>query len=358
MSPRRKTVTAANPARLSAMEALRLLCMYMVLVLHADYAALGVPDAGALWCNPLATVARVFFEQCAIVAVNVFVLISGWFSIRAGAKGAVSLLFQVWWCAALVIGVAALCGFAIPGDVWQTFVPGWHHWFIRSYLGLMIVAPVLNAFVRTSTLRAHALVVLLFYIFQSIYGWLLAKDGFGAGYSLLSFIGLYLLAALARRGAWQSRRGACWLMAYLVCTGTSTGLSIWMLRSTGRIPAMLTAYDSPLVVLSALALLLSCAVVRSQWRSKVVNNLAASALAVYLLHFNPLVFKHFLGVCRDIWHRFGSLGCVAMMALWLLGVMAVCLLVDVPRRLIWNRLLPLSERLKFVKSEKGSPSLD
>jgi surface polysaccharide O-acyltransferase-like enzyme len=80
--------------RQSNFELLRIIAMFMVLILHADFQALGAPDKAELIKFPLAATIKVIFEMACIVAVNVFVLISGWFGIRPSVKGISKFIFQ------------------------------------------------------------------------------------------------------------------------------------------------------------------------------------------------------------------------------------------------------------------------
>ena len=69
------------------------------------------------------------------------------------------------------------------------------NWFIKAYLGLYIIAPVLNAFVNNAEKKAFQKVLLSFFIFQTAYSWISGGAVFfEGGYSTMSFIGLYLLA--------------------------------------------------------------------------------------------------------------------------------------------------------------------
>lgn len=76
--------------RNSGMELLRITAMFLVLVVHADYVALGVPE-DVMNAN---TICRVAIEALGLVCVNCFVLISGWFGIRASIKGFCNFMFQ------------------------------------------------------------------------------------------------------------------------------------------------------------------------------------------------------------------------------------------------------------------------
>lgn len=69
------------------------------------------------------------------------------------------------------------------------------YWFVKAYMLLYILAPVINSFIENSSTNHIRNVLLLFFVFQTIFGFI--SDGavfFENGYSTISFIGLYLLA--------------------------------------------------------------------------------------------------------------------------------------------------------------------
>lgn len=321
--------------RLSNIELLRLLSMFMVLVLHADYAALGVPTAADLSVSPADTAARVLLEQLSLVAVNVFVLISGWFGVRLTVHSLGSLLFQVLFYAVVIAAVVAVA-LGIPAvqrpTAWLTLLPGYHHWFIRSYIGLMLLSPVLNAFTASCTVRRLAAVSGSFFAFQTVYGWICGADGFLNGYSLLSFIGLYLLGHLAHRLQWHTRHRRAMVWIYPGCVVANTVVTLLMLACRGSVPAWVNSYDSPLVIAGALGLVLTFAGMKP-WTSRTVNAAAASSLAVYLIHFNPLLFTHYLAASRSLYrHLPAGAGMVAIL-LFAAAVFCACLAVD--RLRVW-----------------------
>ena len=68
--------------------------MVMVLILHADFQALGAPGAAEIVSKPISSSVRVLLEMMSIGAVNIFVLISGWFTIKPSVKGFSTFIFQ------------------------------------------------------------------------------------------------------------------------------------------------------------------------------------------------------------------------------------------------------------------------
>ena len=81
--------------RLSNIELLRIIAMFMILVIHANMVALPHPTTDDLVSLPLSTTTRYFIESFGIVGVDIFVLISGWFLINTIAKNFYSLFFQI-----------------------------------------------------------------------------------------------------------------------------------------------------------------------------------------------------------------------------------------------------------------------
>lgn len=81
--------------RQSNIELLRCLSMFMVLFLHSSFLAFGMPDSEAVQSNPWLWGGRIAQQGIGIVAVDVFVLISGWFSIKPKKESICSFLFQI-----------------------------------------------------------------------------------------------------------------------------------------------------------------------------------------------------------------------------------------------------------------------
>lgn len=183
--------------RLSNIELLRLVAMLLVLVVHANFFALGSPTQHDTVVNPENALARFLFQSFAIVCVNVFVLISGWFGIKPSVKGFSNFIFQCLFflCGIyLVMLVIGLLPLTLKGIAGCLVLLNWN-WFIKAYIGLYILAPVLNAFVENASRKKYLCVLVSFFTFQTIYSWV--SNGavfFEGGYSTMSFIGLYLLA--------------------------------------------------------------------------------------------------------------------------------------------------------------------
>ncbi len=182
-------------------ELLRILAMFLVLVVHADYWSLGEPTFQEVRENFLPSMTRIMIEAISIVCVNVFIFISGWFTIKPTLKGFGNFIFQ---CGYFLIGIylvmlaAGQASLSLKG-IAQCFCLTSSGWFIKAYIGLYILSPILNLFVEKSSKRQLGITLASFYIFQTIYGFTGAARFIEYGYSTFSFIGIYLLAQYVRR---------------------------------------------------------------------------------------------------------------------------------------------------------------
>lgn len=278
-----------NKSRQSGVELLRIIAMILVMVVHADFFSLGVPTIEDLYSSPAPTVARFLIQSLAICCVNVFVLISGYFGIRPKLKGFVSFIYQILFFFILIYIVSIVIGISglnLQG-LMQCLCLTPANWFVKAYILLYVISPVLNAFVDCANRKLHRNVLIGFYIIQSIYGCMFAANFYENSYGTLSFIGLYLLGRYINiyRPSFSSRKRQYDLASYFICSIAITILAIGFLRIGKNPDNILYTYINPLVVIESLALLLFFS--KLSFKSKIINWIASSAFAVYLLHANP-----------------------------------------------------------------------
>ena len=187
--------------RQSNIELLRIISIFLILVTHADFWALGEPTSSELTNNFLSSFTRIFFESLSIICINIFVLISGWFSIRASLKSIIKLLFQVYFMLLFIYLIYVIIGWDTINirSLSKCFIVGHEFWFIKAYLGLLILSPALNVFVNIVSEKVLRVVLIAFFAYQCVYAWITPGAWFlHYGYSVTSFAGLYLLARYVR----------------------------------------------------------------------------------------------------------------------------------------------------------------
>lgn len=327
--------------RQSNFELLRLIAMLMVMVCHANGYVQEVDLVGVPGICKLAV------GQFCLVCVNVFVMISGWFGIKASWKGAAKLLFQVVFLAVLCFVVFAAAGLPVSfkKDLLPYLLFGSGYWFVVSYLILYALSPVLNAFTERTSKKEFACVLTTFFLAEFMYGFLLDTGHFDYGFSPLFFIGLYLLARYVRlySGRWFSFRKGIDLGIYLGVSIISM-IGFWFGYKWFGMGFHLNHYDSPLAVIAALYFLLVFS--KLDFQSRTVNWLAMSAFSIYIIHENALV--------SPIYQQFFiSLHESVPLILWLImlpGAVIVlgfgCILIDKLRILAWTGMLRIIPQKK------------
>ena len=332
----------------SNIELLRLLAMFLVMLVHASFLSIGIPTMLEAHAAPLTTLGRFLLESTSIICVNVFVIISGWYGVKWHPQKMSQLTFQAYFYSivaflfvALVLGQNIL---NLDGLRHLLLLDGDDYWFIKSYLIFFILAPALNAFVNTESEQTQRYCLLALFSMQTVFGWL-SIDGAGefeGGYSALSFIGLYLLTRYVRihqqgfLGTITIRQS---LSVFIFITVLQAFLAFLLTWKGVIVVGRLFTYTNPLVIIQAFSLVVLFAKIRP-FHNKVINTLASSCLAVYLLHGNTFILRPYYGkMIRNAYMQENGLNCffyiVGIIIVFFLGA----LLIDQVRKFLWNAIV-------------------
>ena len=327
------SVIITKTPRDSNMELLRIVAMLLILISHANF----IPSIEEYGINPASAFFREFIECIAVVAVNCFIFISGWFRIRPTLKGLAKFVFQ---CLFFVIGLYILKIVVGGGEFNLRYFVNClfltNNWFYPAYLGLFVISPILNAFLEKSNLKQLWLVVMCFYVFQSIYGAVFSIKWIGRGYSAFSFIGIYILASTVRRSISECNIKFSNVLLLLFFFGIS--LLRVVIQFLGRKYDISFinpyVYDTPLLVVCTVLLCVYFSRLNIGY-NKVINWVAASAFAVFLFHMN-LFDELFRPIMTNLYSGYSGITCLLFMFGAVLGFFIVAILVDQVRKFIWN----------------------
>ncbi|MDE6334866.1 MAG: acyltransferase [Muribaculaceae bacterium] len=322
------------------MELLRIVSMLMVLAVHADGAALGLPalhgetdkaSAYDLW--------RLAIESIAIIGVNCFTMISGYFGIHLRWRSAASYLFQ---CAFYSVGIYSILMLIFPG---RLSAAGWAEswlvlshtdlWYVPAYFGLMLLSPILNAGIKALDRRQYTLILTAFTLFNIWCGWWWQGSFNPTGYTLVQLIFVYVIARYIRLHVSLSsilQHRSTIAATYLLSTAGIFASSLYM------DPLLAFAYNSPFVLLSTVSLFSLFTTIRIQ--SGLINYAAQSAFAAYLIHKAPLIWGNVMKPA--MLHMQASLagwqlalaGCCIVAAFYILAM-----IIDPVRRILSRILL-------------------
>lgn len=173
----------------------------------------------------------------------------------------------------------------------------------------------------------------------------MVRIGAQSGYSVLSFVILYLLARYIRLYGlpeWFKKYSSL----FYIASALLTGLMIHVFVVTGHEGAvgLPMAYTNPIVIFSSVAFLTMFE--RMSFHSKFINHIAKSTLACLLGH--GAIFFLYTEQFKYIYNNYSGMQLVAYWVLAIALVFVVSIIIDQLRLLLWK---PLNNWLiKYVKN--------
>lgn len=318
--------------RQSNFELLRIVSMLMVLTVHADGASLGLPEVRGDW-EALTTrdVWRLVVESIAIIGVNCFTLISGYFGIRLRWKSALSFIFQ---CLFYSVGLATVFGIAFPSHFSITaWAESWlvlSHtdlWYVPAYFGLMLLSPVLNAGIENMSCKQLGAFASGFLLFNLWCGWFWEGSFNPTGYTLVQLIMMYLIGRYIKIADFRISKTTT-LALYTASVAAIFATSVYL-------PTLKAfAYNSPFVVAASVLFLLLFK--ELQFKSQAINFFASSAFAVYLFHKAPLFWGNAMKpTVIKMWQSMNLVEFTFAVAGLIVAIYLFATALDLIRRKIW-----------------------
>lgn len=367
-----KATPQVKPARMASIELLRSLAMLMVITLHyLDKGGILVPLTEK---QSIAGFCAWLLEAFCIVAVNTYVLVSGYFLSDSGFKlrRLLNLVAQLLFYSILVPAVLILTGILPMKELTLYHFLNYvfpvqmdHYWFATAYILMYLFAPVLSAGVKQLTQKQlKTVIVLLLIVFslsKSILPFQLSIDNHG--YDVVWFLCLFLIAAYIRLygipGLNQSNRG------FLLYAGSCVGIFAlavclaFFSSRLGKFEYFVSStfdYNHILCLLGAIGLFIGFL----HWNmpegklASLVRKIAPYTFGVYLLHENREIrylWPQWLGIDRygnGNWSIFHWLGSIFL-------VFAVGILIDFLRSLLFRGVESLAQSL--TKRIKGKQTI-
>lgn len=290
--------------RMANLELLRCVAMMMVVVLHFLDKGNVLPELTEGRMEACGVAAWILESFC-IVAVNVYMFLSGYFLSGSAFKLSrlIRLYLQVWTysVAAGLVGAATGVLAETPFDAHYLLtlifpVSMGHYWFMTAYVFLYLLLPFLGPAVRQMTKRqlqtALVLLFLTFSVSKSVLPLRLEMDG--RGNDCLWYLCVFVAAAYVRRFGCPllEKKGRSFLLYVGCCLaifGGTFGLRAVYLEtgSLGRMLGMCLEYNHILPFLAAAGLFGAFRGIGIHDKiANVVKRVSPYTLGVYLLHEN------------------------------------------------------------------------
>lgn len=285
--------------RESNIELLRLVCMFLIICVHfMGLSILRYSESFPTETGIYSLIPQLIRSLC-VCAVDTFILISGYFSIRPKAKSFINFYLMC----AFYAGVLYTINLYMTGShinrwcVYNTLMPfglsesssGW--WFLPNYLILYMLSPMLNKIADSVSKREFRYFLLIQGVVVFYFGWYRQMEWNNAGFNFINFIFLYFIGRYISKYIDMSTRFAKGggLMLWLVF-GIIMGLIDWaVVRFQWKSPNPFlwhaSDYNSPLCIMAAVGLFVGFKAMKVK-QSKIINWFAVSALSIYLVHNN------------------------------------------------------------------------
>ena len=357
-----------NKLRDSNMELLRIISMFLIVIYHVfAYVLVKYEDQYPLISS---------FNTLVHIGVIIFFLISGYYGIKPSVIGA----FKIWTWMVFFNVLLYVSSYSLGfeplsvSEIVKLFLPFSHSapwlWFMKTYIILYMISPLLNMArnkMQPNILSGGGIVLILLGIITFWFGWINVNDDFSDGRNIINASFLYLLGAQFAicpplKDNKNSKR--IYLLSYItLCLVVGCILYFAKGRTLYMAKWLFHPYCSPVLIGMASALFLYFTKVRI--KSRAINWMAASILAVYLLHEN----KFFMTSWHGFFDWYPFIERVFVNSPWwlfllvllggVIGMMIVAILVDKVRMIVLKPVYNLFNKIyeysvSFIKRRYGS----
>ncbi len=355
--------------RMANMELLRMIAMLLVVVLHFLDKGGNLPPLteGSM---EVSGYAAWILETLSIVAVNVYMLISGYFLIESSfkVKRLLGLLLQIWFYSLGIGLLGAAFGYLPEGGFGIHYlltlclpISMNHYWFMSAYVFMYLFVPLLSAGIKRLTKKQLQLVMgMLIFVFCLIKSVVPARlEADNLGYDCIWYLCVFVVAAYIRLNGFSffKNKGRS-LLVYLGSGAVIFGITFFLrflYLKTGSLGTILTNcyhYNHILVLLASLGFfyLFYHIEIKQEGIRRIVVRIAPYTLGVYLLHEHVAIRYEWQ---KWIYHILGKPNhTISLLLITLLSVLlifAAGILVDMLRVLIFKGLHGLLTHFGFYR---------
>lgn len=290
--------------RQNNVELCRICIMFFIVVHHCIVSGLGLNEI-LNSINPTFSAYNAFLmilNSFVIIPVNVFFLISGYFSIKFNKKKIVSLLYEI-----LFYSILVYMGLIIIGKAEITVKSLFKYsvfsislyWFAIVYVALVITSPALNC-IWEYIIEPHEKEIMLGLFLSFCILCFISPDSLGFylginnGYSYIFSVYLYFVGKTIKKHENSIRKNMGMvksLSGYAIMAFLTSGVGITLLLfKKGNLAWKLYSYNAPFVFIESVFFFLFFLNIKGNNQiQKYIGKFGINVFGVYLLHSMPLL---------------------------------------------------------------------
>ncbi|WP_423188906.1 acyltransferase [Alkalibacterium sp. f15] len=290
----------------SNFELLRVLSMYMIVVLHIGTHGIQNYIDVSVSLSDYNELIYYFIRTLAIIAVSLYVLMSGYFSKKSKFQLSklIELFLEVSFFSTVIYLVNVMIGvvdfnFVVLLNSLFSVLTG-EYWFVTVYFVLYAISPFLNILIDNMVKKEHLYLLVISFLIFSVWQFIYPIEfiGVSSGYGLVYFVFLYMLAAYLQKYDFVIKdfKRNTYLFLYIVLA-VFISLVIYWFGGIGR----MLSYNSPLVMLMSYCLFQYFKMLKI--KSPKINLASTYVFGIYLIHeqssFRQVLWGE-LGIIEDI----------------------------------------------------------
>lgn len=291
----------------SNIELLRLVCMSLIVFQHCIHMC-AFPEVWDTSIISTEVCAASLLLGLTYIGVNCFVLISGYYGIKLKLCSALNIY--------LTCAIYALIGYIVHLYVDGAYVgmgllyhsvfciSHSHLWFVKCYVGLMLLSPILNAAMDSMSKRSYQWVIGLLTVLNVYFGFIWKDAAFNAdGYTIANFVYIYMIGGYIRQYVdveWYRKHRVGNASVYLATSLLWAG-SIVLQRYIQTLWDE-WGYNNPFTILGSISFFMLFLSI-PKFYNKTINWLASGTFAVYVIHCGDYFdgwFRQYVGQLANI----------------------------------------------------------
>lgn len=320
--------------RKSNLELLRILLIIMIIALHYNNSRMG-GVFGNVKDGTFNYYLSNFIESLSIVAVNTFILITGYFSNKKDSVKVSKIINLFYICAVygILIFVVYLAftkniSFEILKDFIKTI---FDRWFVVIYSILYLLIPYINKLINNldkNKLKTLIIInTLFFYAWFTVFTNTTIKDG---GYGIINFINLYLIGFYIRKYKDDYIPKYKTIIIYVSCAIITTLLSCFTTRSA-------FAYNTIFNLVGSISLFLTFKNLNIK-HNKIINYLSTFTFSTYIIHENSFITKFLYRTIFKCDKYYNSKFIIINFLYTVIGIYVICIIIEIIRRFIMKKI--------------------
>ena len=345
--------------RLSNLELLRILSMFGVLTSHSLMAMYNLHTANFSIENEL----RIYIMNASVLAVNCFILISGYFQIKQSWKGFIKFLSPCF-VYSLFFSFVAFCNgdMGIMEMIRRSMFPltETNMWFIITYLGLFLISPLLNAAFNSQDNHQRVITLIGLLIVDVYLGYIhQSKEITIDGYHLVHFIVVYYIGSFIHSINFTvNKRKWSMLLFLLLLLMTGCHMIKMIFPPISIIYSM--RYNSPFVLLTSIVVFLFFS--QLKYQSKKINWIASSVFSVYIISEQPFVKTLFYNGLRTFQQNYNEYQVAIVIPIIMIIFYFICIFIDKIRIKVFasievfvsNKIIKIFEKVYLSNNIKNN----